>query len=105
VQSSSSGRTRLPVRLVGSLLYLKHSANHEISVTPVKLAIARGVIVETKEAIDQALADKKQVILFQNRRGYTPYKICGTCGFIPHCEIIGFMGFPPITRPKHPSIL
>jgi len=39
-----------------------------------------------KEAMDKALADKKQVILFQNRRGYAPYKICGTCGFIPHCE-------------------
>jgi len=38
-----------------------------------------------KEAIDKALAEKKQVILFQNRRGYAPYKICGTCGFIPHC--------------------
>jgi primosomal protein N' (replication factor Y) len=39
-----------------------------------------------KVAIDEALRDKKQVILFQNRRGYAPYKICGTCGFIPHCE-------------------
>ena len=39
-----------------------------------------------KASIDEALADKKQVILFQNRRGYAPYKICGTCGFIPHCE-------------------
>ena len=39
-----------------------------------------------KAAIDEALANKKQVILFQNRRGYAPYKICGTCGFIPHCE-------------------
>ncbi len=39
-----------------------------------------------KEAIEAALKDQKQVILFQNRRGYTPYKICGTCGYIPHCE-------------------
>ena len=39
-----------------------------------------------KEAIEAALKDNKQVILFQNRRGYTPYKICGTCGYIPHCE-------------------
>jgi RecB family exonuclease len=28
-------------------------------VTPVKLAVARGVIVETKEAIDQACATEK----------------------------------------------
>lgn len=39
-----------------------------------------------KEAITSALAEKKQVILFQNRRGYAPYKICRVCGFIPHCE-------------------
>lgn len=38
------------------------------------------------EAMNAALAKGKQVILFQNRRGYAPYKICGTCGFIPHCE-------------------
>ncbi len=38
------------------------------------------------EAIQQALANKKQVILFQNRRGYSPYQICGTCGWIPQCQ-------------------
>ena len=36
------------------LLYLKHSKNHEMIVTPVRLAVARGVIVETKELIDKA---------------------------------------------------
>ena len=36
------------------LLYLKHSENHEMIVTPVRLAVARGVIVETKELIDKA---------------------------------------------------
>jgi primosomal protein N' (replication factor Y) len=41
---------------------------------------------QLKEAIELALKEKKQVILFQNRRGYAPYKICGTCGNIPHCE-------------------
>lgn len=67
-----------------------------IEMPSIELADTRGVVDNKmvrhmitpllKEAIDQALADKKQVILFQNRRGYTPYKICGTCGFIPHCE-------------------
>jgi len=38
------------------------------------------------EAIQQTLQQKKQVILFQNRRGYSPYQICGTCGWIPQCE-------------------
>ena len=40
---------------------------------------------QLKEAIQQALDADKQVILFQNRRGYNPYMICGTCGFIPQC--------------------
>jgi primosomal protein N' (replication factor Y) len=37
-------------------------------------------------AIQKTLAAKKQVILFQNRRGYSPYLLCETCGWIPHCE-------------------
>lgn len=37
-------------------------------------------------AIEHTLAEKKQVILFQNRRGYSPYLLCETCGWIPHCE-------------------
>jgi primosomal protein N' (replication factor Y) (superfamily II helicase) len=41
---------------------------------------------QLKEAMQNALADDKQVILFQNRRGYNPYLICGTCGFIPQCD-------------------
>lgn len=37
------------------------------------------------EAIEQTLAQKKQVILFQNRRGYAPLVLCNTCGYIPQC--------------------
>ena len=37
-------------------------------------------------AISDSLQQKKQVILFQNRRGYSPYLICGTCGWIPPCK-------------------
>ncbi|MFT3822742.1 MAG: primosomal protein N' [Chitinophagaceae bacterium] len=39
-----------------------------------------------KEAIERSLEHGKQVILFQNRRGYTPYQVCQTCGWIPHCR-------------------
>ncbi|MDE3183738.1 MAG: primosomal protein N' [Bacteroidota bacterium] len=41
---------------------------------------------QLKAEIEAALQHDKQVILFQNRRGYAPLLICGTCGFIPHCE-------------------
>lgn len=40
---------------------------------------------QLKEAIQQSLDAGRQVILFQNRRGYNPYLICGACGFIPQC--------------------
>lgn len=38
-----------------------------------------------KAAIAETLNLGKQVILFQNRRGYAPYFICNTCGWIPQC--------------------
>ncbi len=37
------------------------------------------------ENINQTLAAKEQVILFQNRRGYVPILICKTCGNTPKC--------------------
>ncbi len=38
------------------------------------------------QAIQACLLAKKQVIVFQNRRGYTPYQVCTTCGWIPKCN-------------------
>lgn len=35
--------------------------------------------------IGDALSRKEQVILFQNRRGYTPVMLCTTCGYTPKC--------------------
>ena len=35
--------------------------------------------------IEAALSRKEQIILFQNRRGYTPFLLCATCGFTPKC--------------------
>ena len=39
-----------------------------------------------KEKIEQAITNHRQVILFQNRRGYVPQHICQSCGWIPHCR-------------------
>jgi primosomal protein N' (replication factor Y) len=39
-----------------------------------------------EEAIGHSLAEGKQVILFQNRRGYSPYQVCEVCGWIPQCR-------------------
>jgi primosomal protein N' (replication factor Y) len=41
---------------------------------------------ELQVAIEQSLERNKQVILFQNRRGYSPYQVCQACGWIPQCK-------------------
>jgi primosomal protein N' (replication factor Y) len=47
----------------------------------------KGMIITP--VLRQAMADTikagRQVIVFQNRRGYTPYQVCATCGWIPKC--------------------
>ena len=40
---------------------------------------------ELLQSIDEALGKDEQVILFQNRRGFSPYIECSECGWIPVC--------------------
>ncbi len=52
-------------------------------------AVKKGKVMispQLKAAIETTLKNDRQVILFQNRRGYSPFLICGTCGFIPQCK-------------------
>lgn len=37
-------------------------------------------------SIDDALIKGEQVILFQNRRGYSPFLECSECGYVPKCK-------------------
>lgn len=37
------------------------------------------------EAMDDALGREEQIILFQNRRGFSPYIECPECGWVPSC--------------------
>ncbi len=42
------------------------------------------------DKIEEALAARLQVMLFQNRRGFSPYVECGECGWVagcPHCNV------------------
>lgn len=41
---------------------------------------------EMLEAIEKTLEDRKQVILFQNRRGYSPVLSCVACAYTPNCN-------------------
>ncbi len=38
------------------------------------------------KAIEYSIAQQKQVILFQNRRGYSPYQVCSVCNWVPKCK-------------------
>ena len=38
------------------------------------------------EAGNEVIARNRQIILFQNRRGYSPYQICSVCSWIPQCK-------------------
>ena len=78
------GLVRLTERFGGSQL-------PEIKIIDTKTVAAskKGKVMispQLKAQIETALQNDKQVILFQNRRGYAPLLICGTCGFIPQCE-------------------
>ncbi len=37
------------------------------------------------EAVEEALKREEQVILFQNRRGFSPFLMCSDCGHVPAC--------------------
>lgn len=40
---------------------------------------------EMLDAIQSALNAHRQVIVFQNRRGFAPYAECTACGYVPRC--------------------
>ncbi|MDP4215705.1 MAG: primosomal protein N' [Bacteroidota bacterium] len=69
------GNFRLPViEIVDTKKFISKDKN-KIIITPV-----------LQEAIARALGLGTQVILFQNRRGYSPYQVCEVCGWIPQCQ-------------------
>ena len=69
------GDVAMPVLELIDLKKIATKANQKIALSPQLIA-----------AVETSLAEKKQVILFQNRRGYSPYMICQTCGWIPQCN-------------------
>lgn len=68
----------------------------DLAIPPLKVIDMRAVSPKEKEGtllspalregIQQVLHKGRQVILFQNRRGYSPYQLCGVCKWIPHCK-------------------
>ena len=64
---------------------LKLPAIEIINTTQVAAAGKVMISPQLKQAITDTVALDRQVILFQNRRGYDPFILCGTCGQIPQC--------------------
>ena len=40
---------------------------------------------ELQQAISRSLKNKRQVVLFLNKRGFSSFMICSQCGYIPKC--------------------
>lgn len=63
----------------------------QIHIVDVKTLRRKKIMKETlfspllREKIDEALTHGRQVILFQNRRGFAPMLECKACGYVPHC--------------------
>ncbi len=69
----------------------------DVQLPPIEMIDTRKIVTEKGkektilsapliEGIEKTISDKKQVILFQNRRGYAPYQVCSVCGWIPQCK-------------------
>ncbi|MFY0628123.1 MAG: primosomal protein N' [Reichenbachiella sp.] len=41
---------------------------------------------ELLDGVNMALGKNEQVIIFQNRRGYSPYLMCDDCNHVPKCQ-------------------
>lgn len=41
---------------------------------------------ELQQAMALAMDKGKQIILFQNKRGYSPFQLCRSCGWVPQCS-------------------
>jgi primosomal protein N' (replication factor Y) len=81
-QKGKYGLVELNERFGGMLL-------PTIEMVDTRKVVQKGKVMlspQLKEAIEKTVAANRQVILFQNRRGYSPYLICGTCGYLPQCK-------------------
>ena len=56
------------------------------SLETVRLRGIKLITPELQAAMLEALQQRKQVILFQNRRGYAPFQLCTVCGWVPQCK-------------------
>ncbi len=51
-----------------------------------RLQLNKGLAPQLIEAIGQALAQSRQVLIYLNRRGYAPVLHCDSCGWVSQCD-------------------
>jgi primosomal protein N' (replication factor Y) len=85
VQHGKYGYVPLKDRYLGVKMPVIEVVNAK-SLETVKLLGVKLLTPELQQAILEALQNRKQVILFQNRRGYTPFQLCTACGWVPQCK-------------------
>ena len=77
-----------------TLLELTHRANDsklpEVEIVDLKMELANGnrsmLSVKLHDAIENNLKEKRQTILFLNRRGYSTFIMCRECGYTVKCK-------------------
>ncbi|PZF72922.1 replication restart helicase PriA [Taibaiella soli] len=84
-QNKKYGYVRLNERYLGVQMPQIEIVN-ATSLNMVRQQGVRLLTPELQQAIAIALKEKKQVILFQNRRGYAPFQMCTSCGWVPQCK-------------------
>lgn len=57
-----------------------------VAAKQIHAALSQHLTVPLLEKTNEVLQAGKQVIYFQNKRGYAPFLICGVCGWVPQCR-------------------
>ncbi|MBE9455249.1 primosomal protein N', partial [Staphylococcus epidermidis] len=83
---------------VYELLSLPHRVNQQalphIDIIDMREELSEGnrsmFSIALRQAIQERLDKKEQIVLFLNRRGYASFMLCRDCGYVPqcpHCDI------------------
>jgi primosomal protein N' (replication factor Y) len=57
-----------------------------IKLIPYEKDFSNNLSKEILEAIDERIKNNQQVLIFINRRGYSPVLVCSSCGWTPNCQ-------------------
>ncbi len=83
-QQGKYGLVTLNQRFGGSILPQIETA--DVAREQKKKTMKGHITSQLYSSIETTLKENKQVIIFQNRRGYAPYLNCTACGWTPHCH-------------------